>query len=94
MWMEWGCKVETNNFTLSLFGASCCINLPTKGRFVFKAKSVKLVPPQILSRIALPTETFANLSTSKRFFFSQQDTSIALRFFSVFEGWLKNQEDL
>lgn len=36
--MECGCKIETNNFTLSLLGASCCINLPTKGRFVFKGK--------------------------------------------------------
>lgn len=38
------------------FGSVMFINLPTKGRFVFKAKSVKLVPPQILIRIPLPTE--------------------------------------
>ena len=38
------------------FGSVMFINLPTKGRFVFKAKSVKLVPPKILSRIPLPTE--------------------------------------
>lgn len=47
MWMECGCKVETNNFTLSLLGASCCINLPTKGRFVFKGKIGKTGNPPI-----------------------------------------------
>ena len=48
------------------FGSVMFINLPTKGRFVFKAKSVKLVPPQIWVIFQCQRKNRANLSTSKR----------------------------